>query len=66
MAAGRVSGRTATAQTRTAPEKSARNRKIACQPNTVSSTPPISGATIGAITIAVVTRPIMAAARSRA
>jgi hypothetical protein len=41
------------------------NRKIASQPKAVSRIPPISGETIGAITIAVVTRPIMAAARSR-
>ena len=40
-------------------------RKIACQPNAVSSRPPTNGATIGATTIAVVTSPITAAARSR-
>jgi len=41
------------------------NRKIASQPKAVSRMPPISGDTIGAITIAVVTSPIMPAARSR-
>ena len=39
--------------------------KIASQPKAVSRMPPINGAIIGAITMAVVTSPIMAAARSR-
>ncbi len=39
--------------------------KIACQPNAVSSMPPINGAIIGATTIAIVTQPIIEAARSR-
>jgi hypothetical protein len=65
MLAGRVSGSTSTAHSSTTPLNAAMNRKIACQPKAVSRMPPISGETIGAITMAVVTRPIMAAARSR-
>ena len=63
--AGRVSGSTNTAHSSTTPLNAAMNRKIASQPKAVSRMPPISGAIIGAITMAVVTRPIMAAARSR-
>jgi hypothetical protein len=41
------------------------NTKIACQPNAVSSGAADQGAIIGAITIAIVTQPIIEAARSR-
>jgi hypothetical protein len=44
---------------------SARNKKIASQPKAVSRIPPFIGATMGATTMAVVTWPIMAAARLR-
>ena len=63
--AGRVSGSTSAAHSSTAALNAAMNKKIASQPKAVSRMPPISGEIIGAITMAVVTRPIMAAARSR-
>ena len=53
------------AQTSTTAANRPMKAKIACQPNAVSSAPPISGAIIGATTIAMVTQPIIEAARSR-
>jgi hypothetical protein len=60
-----VSGSVSTAHPSTAALASAINRKIASQPKAVSRMPPTIGASIGAITMAVVTSPIMPAARSR-
>ena len=65
VATARVSGSWNDAQASTAAANSAMKAKIACQPNAVSSAPPISGAIIGATTIAMVTQPIIEAARSR-
>ena len=65
MWSGRVSGNVMNAQDKTTKLAIATNTKIDSQPSAVSSNPPISGATIGAITITVVTQPIMDAALSR-
>ena len=65
MWSGRVSGSAMKAQASTATLTIATKTKIDSQPSAVSSNPPISGATIGATTITVVTQPIIEAARSR-
>ena len=62
---GRVSGRPTKAQISTAKLATEMKTKIDCQPSAVSSNPPISGASMGATTITVVTHPIIEAARSR-
>jgi hypothetical protein len=61
----RVSGKPNIAQANTVKLTIAVKAKIASQPNNVSRTPPMSGATIGISTTTEVTSPIIEAACSR-